>query len=93
MTWHGPGQIVCYPIIDLATRKKDVSWYIRMLEEVIIRSLAEFDISAFRIQGKTGVWTGSSLDSDCSKKIAAIGVRISRWCTMHGFSLNVEIRV
>lgn len=88
VTWHGPGQLVCYPIIDLRKKKKDVAWYVRQLEEVIIRSLKQFRISAFRISGKTGVWTGDS--SHRPRKIAAAGVRISRWCTMHGFSLNIN---
>ena len=82
VTFHGPGQLVGYPIIDLRNYKKSVSWYMRTLEEVTIRVLKEFDIKGSRIKGLTGVWVGN-------KKIAAQGVRISRWVTMHGFSINV----
>jgi len=101
-TYHGPGQLVGYPIIDLRTKKRDVGWYMRSLEEIIIRTLQDFDIIGNRIPGKTGVWTAwgengteksakNQLDTDQKAcKIAAIGVRLSRWCTMHGFSLNVQ---
>ena len=82
VTFHGPGQLVGYPIIDLRNYKKSVSWYMRTLEELTIRVLKEFDIKGNRIKGLTGVWVGN-------KKIAAQGVRISRWVTMHGFSINV----
>ena len=82
ITYHGPGQLVGYPILDLRNYKKSVSWYMRTLEELIIKVLKEFDIKAKRIKGLTGVWVGN-------KKIAAQGVRISRWVTMHGFSINV----
>ena len=82
VTFHGPGQLVGYPILDLRNYKKNVSWYMRTLEELIIEVLKEFDINAQRIKGLTGVWVGN-------KKIAAQGVRISRWVTMHGFSINV----
>ena len=83
ITFHGPGQIVGYPIIDLHNYKMSISWYMRSLEEVIIRSLDKFGISADRKDRLTGVWVGD-------KKIAAIGVRISRWVTMHGFALNIN---
>ena len=82
VTFHGPGQLVGYPILDLRNYKKSVSWYMRTLEELIIRVLKEFDIKGSRIKGLTGVWVEN-------KKIAAQGVRISRWVTMHGFSINV----
>ena len=82
VTFHGPGQLVGYPILDLRNYKKSVSWYMRTLEELTIRVLKEFDIKGSRIKGLTGVWVGN-------KKIAAQGVRISRWVTMHGFSINV----
>jgi lipoyl(octanoyl) transferase len=85
-TWHGPGQIILYPILNLNRFKRDVSWYLRNLEEVIIRSLRDFNVPAKRIEGCTGVW----LDRPPRSKIAAMGIRISRWCTMHGLSLNVE---
>ena len=82
VTFHGPGQLVGYPILDLRNYKKSVSWYMRTLEELTIRVLKEFDITGSRIKGLTGVWVEN-------KKIAAQGVRISRWVTMHGFSINV----
>ena len=83
ITFHGPGQIVGYPIMDLHNYKMSISWYMRALEEVIIRSLDKFDISADRKDDLTGVWVED-------EKIAALGVRISRWVTMHGFALNVN---
>ncbi len=83
ITFHGPGQLVVYPILDLSNYKKSVSWYMRTLEQVLIDTLIEFKIIAQRNEGLTGVWVGD-------KKIAALGVRISRWVTMHGFSLNVN---
>ena len=82
VTFHGPGQLVGYPILDLRNYKKSVSWYMRTLDELTIRVLKEFDIKGSRIKGLTGVWVEN-------KKIAAQGVRISRWVTMHGFSINV----
>ena len=82
VTFHGPGQLVGYPILDLRNYKKSVSWYMRTLEELTIRVLKEFDIKSSRIKGLTGVWVEN-------KKIAAQGVRISRWVTMHGFSINI----
>lgn len=83
ITWHGPGQLVGYPIINLEDHKKSVSWYMRNLEAVIIQTLAQFDITGDRIQGMTGVWVGD-------QKVCAMGVRLSRWVTMHGFALNVR---
>lgn len=83
ITFHGPGQLVGYPIIDLANYKKSVSWYMHSLEQVTIEVLSEFEISAKRVKGLTGVWVGD-------KKIAAQGVRLTRWVTMHGFSINVN---
>ena len=83
ITFHGPGQLVCYPIIDLNNYKKSISWYMRALEQIIIDSLKTFDVVGQRIEGLTGVWVDE-------KKIAAQGVKISRWVTMHGFSLNVN---
>ena len=82
ITFHGPGQLVGYPIIDLANYKKSVSWYMHSLEQLTIEVLSEFEISAKRVKGLTGVWVGD-------KKIAAQGVRLTRWVTMHGFSINV----
>jgi lipoyl(octanoyl) transferase len=81
ITYHGPGQIVGYPILDLRPDRCDVHRYVRDLEEVVIRVAADFGVEARRIEGLTGVWAGED-------KLAAIGVRISRWITSHGFALN-----
>lgn len=83
ITFHGPGQLVGYPILDLSNYKKSIIWYMRILEQVLIDTLGEFGISANRKNDLTGVWVND-------EKIAAQGVRISRWVTMHGFSLNVN---
>ena len=82
VTFHGPGQLVGYPILDLHNYKKSISWYMCVLEQLIIDTLAEFTVTADRKDGLTGVWVGD-------EKIAALGVRVTRWITMHGFSLNV----
>lgn len=82
-TFHGPGQIVCYPIFNLNEFKKDINWYLRSLEEIIILTLEKYGIKGSRIAGLTGVWVENN-------KICAIGVKISRWITMHGFALNVN---
>jgi lipoyl(octanoyl) transferase len=82
VTYHGPGQTVGYPIIDLNPDRRDVHRYVRDLEEVLIRVAGDFGIAATRVPGLTGVWAGHD-------KLAAIGVRISRWVTSHGFALNV----
>lgn len=92
VTYHGPGQVVGYPIMDLHRHKTDVHWYMRSLEQVIIQTLQEFGIDGTRVDGKTGVWIeqqGSSLPFS-ALKIASMGVRLSRWTTMHGFALNVK---
>jgi lipoyl(octanoyl) transferase len=83
ITYHGPGQIVGYPIIDLRNWKRDVVAYVRALEQVIIDALGEFGVAGERLNGCTGVWVDG-------KKIAAIGIHISRWVTSHGFALNVS---
>jgi lipoyl(octanoyl) transferase len=83
VTYHGPGQIVGYPILDLREWKRDVVAYVRALEQVIIDALAEFDLAAERANGLTGVWVKGA-------KVAAIGVHVSRWVTSHGFALNVD---
>jgi lipoate-protein ligase B len=88
VTFHGPGQLVAYPIVNLNFKKRDVGWYMRSLEEMLIRLLARYAVKGQRIDGKTGVWVESC--DGAAKKIASIGVRISRWCTMHGAALNVE---
>jgi len=87
VTYHGPGQLVGYPIVDLRPDRCDVHRYVRDLEEVLIRAVAEFGVRAGRIQGLTGIWVGPA---DKQAKLAAIGVRISRWVTSHGFALNVN---
>jgi len=83
VTYHGPGQIVCYPIIDLREWKRDVVAYVRAIEEVVIGALQEFGIEGGRVAGASGVWVGDA-------KVGAIGVHISRWVTSHGFALNVD---
>lgn len=83
VTYHGPGQLVGYPIINLKPDRCDVHRYVRDIEEALIRSIADFGITGDRIAGLTGVWVGD-------EKIAAIGVRIARWITSHGFALNVN---
>lgn len=83
VTYHGPGQLVGYPILDLHDHRLSISWYMRSLEEVILRALLRFDIRARRRPGLTGVWVEN-------EKIAALGVRLSRWVSMHGFALNVN---
>ncbi len=88
ITYHGPGQIVGYPILNLAEIRRDVVWYVRMLEEAMIRATAEFGIEAGREAGKTGIWARTA--SGAAEKLAAIGVHISRWVTSHGFAYNVS---
>ena len=83
VTFHGPGQLVGYPILDLNNYRKSITWYMRELEQLIINILKDYGIEAERKKGLTGVWVND-------KKIAALGVRISRWVTMHGFSLNIN---
>ena len=82
VTYHCPGQVVGYPILNLTHYQQDLHWYLRQLEEVIIRVLNRYDLDAGRIEGLTGVWVGNH-------KVAAIGIKVSRWITMHGFALNV----
>jgi lipoyl(octanoyl) transferase len=83
VTYHGPGQLVGYPIIDLKPDRMDAHRYVRDLEQVLIRACASFGVEAARVPGVTGVWVGNA-------KVAAIGVRMSRWVTSHGFALNVS---
>jgi lipoyl(octanoyl) transferase len=82
VTYHGPGQLVGYPIMDLSRRGRDLQRYLRFLEQVLIDTITGFQVASFPVAGKTGVWTGRG-------KIAAIGVGVRRWVTMHGFALNV----
>ncbi|GMH23184.1 hypothetical protein Nepgr_025027 [Nepenthes gracilis] len=85
VTYHGPGQLIMYPIINLRNHKMDLHWYLRALEEVVIRALfSTFGIKASRLQGLTGVWVGD-------QKLAAIGIRVSHWVTYHGLALNVSV--
>lgn len=88
ITYHGPGQIVGYPIIDLENFFTDIHKYLRLLEEMIILTLAEYGLKAERSQGETGVWL--DVGTPFARKICAMGVRASRWVTMHGFALNVN---
>lgn len=83
VTYHGPGQLVGYPILDLARHKQDLHWYLRSLEEVLIRALAIYGIGGTRLPGFTGVWVRG-------RKIASIGVHVTHWVTFHGFALNVS---
>ncbi|AGY58847.1 lipoyl(octanoyl) transferase LipB [Gloeobacter kilaueensis] len=83
ITYHGPGQLVGYPILDLRQHRQDLHWYLRQLEQVLIDALVHFGVPAKRQAGYTGVWAGEY-------KLAAIGVKVSRWVTMQGFALNVD---
>jgi lipoate-protein ligase B len=83
VTYHGPGQLVGYPIVDLVALGRDVKRYLELLEETLIRAAAAFGLKADRVPGRTGVWIGD-------RKLAAIGVRVERWTTSHGFALNVS---
>jgi lipoyl(octanoyl) transferase len=97
ITYHGPGQLVGYPILNLGEIRRDVAWYVRSLEEVMIRATAEFGIVSRRVPGRTGVWVdvpaASGPEEELHKeeeKLAAIGVHLSRWVTTHGFAYNVS---
>ena len=105
ITYHGPGQLVGYPILNLAEIRRDVAWYVRSLEEAMIRATAEFGIASTRVAGRTGVWVdvraGSATGDEVKEikeveevkneeKLAAIGVHLSRWVTSHGFAYNVS---
>jgi len=83
VTWHGPGQLVGYPILDLGGHRQDLHWYLRTLEGVLIAALARLDLAATRNPGLTGVWTQG-------RKIASIGIHVKQWVTLHGFALNVS---
>ena len=105
ITYHGPGQLVGYPILNLGEIRRDVGWYVRSLEEAMIRATAEFGVASRRVAGRTGVWVGVAAGSAAEKeveevkeaeeindekKLAAIGVHLSRWVTSHGFAYNVS---
>src|SRR5437660_11671116 len=85
-TYHGPGQLVCYPVLDLKRHGRDVKQYVRSLEEALIRTLARLGVEADRLEGLTGVWLQRP-----PRKIASIGVHVSRWVTTHGYALNVDL--
>ncbi len=84
VTWHGPGQLIGYPVINLGRRRRDLHCYLRFLEELLMAVAADFRVEAWRIPGRTGVWTEQG-------KLASIGVGVRRWVTMHGFALNVAL--
>ena len=88
ITYHGPGQLVAYPILDLEKFKRDIGWYLRTLEEIIIEVIASYGLKGDRISGATGVWL--DIDTPHARKICAMGVRCSRWITMHGLAFNVN---
>src|SRR4029077_4677251 len=100
ITYHGPGQLVGYPILNLGEIRRDVAWYVRNLEEVMIRATAEFGVASRRVPGRTGVWVDVPVASPAEneeeemqkeeEKLAAIGVHLSRWVTTHGFAYNVS---
>jgi lipoyl(octanoyl) transferase len=101
ITYHGPGQLVGYPILNLAEIRRDVAWYVRSLEEVMIRATAEFGVASQRVPGRTGVWVDATAENEVQdvkeikevkdeEKLAAIGVHLSRWVTSHGFAYNVS---
>ena len=89
-TFHGPGQLVCYPILDLTKHGKDVKRYVRDLEEALIRTLAAFGLEGRRYDGLTGVWMPPTRGQG-PRKVASIGVHVSRWVTTHGYALNVDL--
>jgi lipoyl(octanoyl) transferase len=93
ITYHGPGQIVGYPVLDLNGIRRDVVWYVRQLEQSMIEATSSFGIRAFRVPGRTGVWVEGNAGGDAGsareEKLAAIGVHLSRWVTSHGFAYNV----
>jgi lipoyl(octanoyl) transferase len=86
ITYHGPGQIVGYPILDLTEHRRDVRWYVHQLEETMIRTTADFEVTAARVADRHGIWVGQP---PTEEKLAALGVHLSRWVTSHGFAYNV----
>ena len=87
ITWHGPGQLICYFVIDLKKRKKDIRKFITFIEKTIIESLSEFDIQTFGDPKNIGIWT---IHNNKVSKVAAIGVRVSKWIAYHGFAINID---
>ena len=87
ITWHGPGQLICYFVIDLKKRKKDIRKFITFIEKTIIESLSEFDIQTFGDPKNIGIWTNHN---NKVSKVAAIGVRVSKWIAYHGFAINID---
>ena len=87
ITYHGPGQIVGYPILDLTEHRRDIGWYVTQLEEVMIRATADFGLSAKRVDGQHGAWLDTARGEE---KLGALGVHLSRWVTSHGFAYNVS---
>jgi lipoyl(octanoyl) transferase len=87
ITYHGPGQIVGYPILDLTRHRRDVRWYVAQLEEVMIRSSADFGVVARRVEGRHGIWVDTTAGEE---KLGALGVHLSRWVASHGFAYNVS---
>lgn len=90
ITFHGPGQLVVYPVLDLENFRPDIHWYLRALEEAVIQTLATYGLRAGRIAGLTGVWLDWEENAPNPRKICAMGVRCSRWVTLHGLALNVN---
>ena len=93
ITYHGPGQLVVYPVFDLDNFFTDIHKYLRFLEEVVLRVLKKYGLSGVRLDGATGVWIPSEKKGDSHKKICAMGVRASRWVTMHGLAFNVNVNL
>jgi lipoate-protein ligase B len=89
ITYHGPGQVVGYPILDLAEHRRDVRWYVNQLEEVMIRATADFGVLGKRVEGHHGIWIGADRSAP-EEKLGALGVHLSRWVTSHGFAYNVS---
>ena len=87
ITYHGPGQLICYFVIDLKKRKKDIKKFVTLIEDTIIQSLFEFNIKSFRDQKNIGIWVD---DKNIIKKVAAIGVRVKKWIAYHGFAININ---
>jgi lipoyl(octanoyl) transferase len=91
ITYHGPGQIVGYPILDLAKHQRDIRWYVEQLEETMIRATRDFGVEARRVEGRHGIWVDSlNRTGAAEEKLAALGVHLSRWVTSHGFAYNVS---